>query len=107
MACRLGDIGAGRVDARSGEVAAVDDALAAGPHAAHVAHGGEPAHDEFAGGCSRGGTNLLPGRGLPAVEASWHDLVRQMDVAVDEAGHQRPSAAVDESGLGSSLKRFV
>ena len=98
-----GDDGAGRVDARAGDGALVDGALEPERRPAHVANGGESAHQRVRsfGACHQIEVADVPHEQLYGRRPHHH----RVPMRVDQPGHQRAPAAVDERGGGAAIGR--
>ena len=92
-----GDDGTGRVDARPGDDALVDGTLEPERRPAHVANGGEPAHQcvRRLGACDQIEVSDVPHQQRCGRRPHHH----RVPVVVDQAGHQRAPAAVDHRGI--------
>jgi hypothetical protein len=97
-----GDHGAGRIDARALDDAIVDGALETEHRPAHVANGGEAAHQRVG--------RLVAGQEIVVADVT-HRLDRRrpdqhrVPMIVDQAGHQRASAALDEARVRPAIER--
>ncbi len=102
MPARDRDHGTGRIDARALDDALVDGALETEHRPAHVANGGEAAHQSV-------------GRLVASHEIVEADVAgrlcrsrshqHRVPVIVDQAGHQRAAAAVDDARVGPAVDR--
>ena len=98
-----GDDGAGREDARAGNRALVDGALESEGRPTHVANGRESAHQRVRrlGACHEIEVADVPREQRCGRRPHQH----RVPVHVDQPGHQRAPAAVDEHGGGASIGR--
>ena len=98
-----GDDGAGREDARTGDDALVDGALEPERRPAHVANGGESAHQRVR---SFGACHQIEVADVPREQrCGRRPHQHRVPVRVDQPGHQRAPAAVDERGGGAAIGR--
>ena len=96
-----GDDGAGRVDARAGDDALVDGALEPERRPAQVANGGEPAHQRVRG---LGACHQIEVADVPREQRRGRrPHQHRVPVHVDQPGHQRAPAAVDDLGVGAAI----
>jgi hypothetical protein len=103
VAARHGDDGAGWEDARTNNRALVDGALEPESRPTHVANGREPAHQR--------GSRLSACHEIEMTDVPREQCGRRrphhhcVPVHVDQPGHQRAPATVDEHGGGASIGR--
>ena len=98
MAAGRADRLAGNEQPRSGNKPRLDGGLDAPVGAAGVAHGRETAIDHAAHQLGRLGGQERQRHALEVADV--HFSQEHVDVAVDQAGHQRALAAIDDPGLG-------
>ena len=102
MPARDSDNGAGRVDARALDDALVDGALETEHRPANVANGGEATH--------QGVGSFVAGQEIVVTDITerlcrGRAYQHRMPVIVDQAGHQRAAAAIDDRGRRASIDR--
>ena len=98
-----GDDGAGRIDARAGDDALVDGALEPERRPAQVANGGEPAQQRVR---RLGAGHQVDVADVPREQRRGRrPHQHRVPVHVDQPGHQRAPAAVDDVGVGEALGR--
>ncbi len=94
---------AGWPDARTDDHAFIDGALEAPRRSAHVAHGGEPAHQRVGGLGARHEVGVALGVGQRGRGRRPHE--DGVPVHVDQARHERAPAPVDDDGGGAAIGR--
>ena len=94
------DDGAGGIDARSGDDALVDRTLEPEGRPAHVADGGEAAHERVRGLGTGQQVEVADVAGEQGCGGGPHQ--HRVPVHVDQPGHQRPPAADDDLGIGTA-----